>query len=63
MDVHGQEQNADGIRDVELIDDGRLCTRVSNVALAQSRYRLAQAVLKRLGENAIYPKEGKLPRG
>lgn len=32
--MHSQEQNADGIRDVELIDDGNLCTRVFNVAFS-----------------------------
>lgn len=32
MGERSQEQDTDRIRDVELIDDGRLCTRVSNVA-------------------------------
>ena len=67
MDVHSQEQNADGTRDVELIDDdgeGAFVLAFPTWPFgAKPDINLARAVLNSLDENAIYPQDGNKPRG
>lgn len=55
--VRNQEQEAEGIRDVKLIDDGWSSTRVSNVAQRDTASR------RPCLPAPMEPKDGKLPRG
>lgn len=54
MGERSQEQDKDGIRDVELIDDGRsLYSRFQRGLWRKRRYRLAEAVLNWLDASEI----------